>query len=139
MAPAFTPLQLDGLLAWYRSDRGITQTNCARFVSVGSNFLSTSAASWLDGLNRLTIAVDVRLNDVTARQAWVSRWGPGSQFILRCQGGANPGAIVFIVADGLSDPGGNYVITADNVLRPGLPARIVVVFDTGDVTIYMSG
>jgi hypothetical protein len=106
---------------------------------VGSNFLSTSNASWLDGLNRLTIAVDVRLNDVTARQAWVSRWGGNAQFILRCQGGANPGAIIFIVADGLSDPGGNFVITADNLLQPGLPARIVVVFDTGNVTIYVNG
>jgi hypothetical protein len=93
----------------------------------------------------LTIAVDVRLNDVTARQAWVSRWGEGNgQFILRCQGDANPGSIIFIVADGLDDPGGNFVITTprkngNNVLQPGLPARIVVVFDTGDVTIYVNG
>jgi hypothetical protein len=130
MGPVFTPHQLDGLLAWYRADRGITQTNCARFVSVGSNFLSTSNASWLDGLSRLTIAVDVRLNDVTVRQAWVSRWGEGNaQFILGCQGEDNPGAIIFIVADGLSDPGGNFVSTKnnlvstnDNVLQPGLPA-----------------
>ena len=71
MDSAFTPLQLNGLLAWYRADQGITQTNCARFVSVGSNFLSTNNASWLDGLSQLTIAVDVRLNDVTARQACV--------------------------------------------------------------------
>jgi hypothetical protein len=147
MGPVFTPHQLDGLLAWYRADRGITQTNCARFVSVGSNFLSTSNASWLDGLSRLTIAVDVRLNDVTVRQAWVSRWGEGNaQFILGCQGEDNPGAIIFIVADGLSDPGGNFVSTKnnlvstnDNVLQPGLPARIVAVFDSGDVTIYVNG
>ena len=140
MGPLFTPLQLAGLLAWYRADRGITQTNCARFVSGGSNFLSTSNASWLDGLRRLTIAVDVRLNDVTARQAWVSRWGEGNaQFILRCQGGDNPGAIIFIVADGLSDPGGNFVRTHDDVLRPGFTARIVAVFDSGDVKIYVNG
>jgi hypothetical protein len=55
MADAFTPLQLDGLLAWYRSDRKVTQTNCARSVSVGSNSLSTSNAARLDGLSRLTI------------------------------------------------------------------------------------
>jgi hypothetical protein len=121
MGPAFTPLQLDGLLAWYRADQGITQTNCARFVSAESNFLSTSNASWLDGLNRLTIAVDVRLTDVTTRQAWVSRWGDNAQFILRCQGGDHPGAIIFIVADGLSDPGGNFVITKQpNLLKSGL-------------------
>ena len=83
--------------------------------------------------------MDVRLNDVTARQAWVSRWGADAQFILRCQGGMDPGAIVFIVADGLSDPGGNYVITHDNFLRPGVPVRIVVVFDSGAVTIYANG
>ena len=137
MGPVYST-QLDGLLAWYRSNQGITQTNCARFVSAGSNFLSTSNASWLDGLNKLTIAVDVRLNDVTARQAWVSRWGDNGQFILRCQGGDNPGAIIFIVADGLDDPGSNFVMT-DNVLRPGLPARIVVTFDTGAATIYVNG
>src|SRR5262249_19344063 len=107
---------------------------------VGSNFLSTPDASWLDGLNKLTIAVDVRLNDVTARQAWVSRWDEGNaQFILRCQGEANPGSIIFILADGLNDPGSNFVITADNVLQPGLPVRIVAVFDAGEITIYVNG
>jgi hypothetical protein len=90
-------------------------------------------------LNKLTIAVDVRLNDVNARQAWVSRWGANAQFILRCQGGANPGSIIFIVADGLNDPGRNAVKTPDNILRPGFPARIVVVFDTGDVKVYVNG
>jgi hypothetical protein len=51
----------------------------------------------------------------------------------------NPGAIVFIVADGLSDIGANFVRTDDNVLRPGVPARIVAVFDSGDVKIYVNG
>jgi hypothetical protein len=141
MDPAFTPLQLDGLLAWYRSDRGVKQANCAHFVSLASNFLSTENAAWLDGLNQLTIAVDIRPNDVTRRQAWVSRWeGNAAQFILRCQGGKNPGSIIFIVADGVGDPGGNYVITQDNnFLLPGVPVRIVAVFDSGAVTIYANG
>jgi hypothetical protein len=139
MDHAFTPLQLDELRAWYRSDQGVTQTNCAHFASVGTNFLSTDNAAWLDGLQQLTIGVDVRLNDVTTRQAWVSRWGFGAQFILRCQGGDSPGAIIFIVADGLRDPGSNFVKTGDNFLLPGVPVRIVVVFDSGAVTIYANG
>jgi hypothetical protein len=145
MAAAFTTLQLDSLFAWYRSDRGIIQTNCAQFValvssdgSMGSSLLSTSDGSWLDGLNRLTIAVDVQSKDFNV--TWVSRWGANAQFILRCQGGAkNPGALMFVVADGLSDPGNNYVMTTDDILKLAVPARIVVVFDTGDVKIYVNG
>lgn len=140
MEVAFTPLQLNGLLAWYRSDQGVTQTSCAKFVSLASNFLSTTDCSWLDGLSSLTIALDVRPSDVTTQQGWVSRWDSNGQFVLRCQGDRlNPGAIVFIVADSLTDPGGNYVKTANNVLSAGLPARVVVVFDSGEVTIYVNG
>ncbi len=139
MNPSFTPLQLPSLLAWYRADQGVTQANCAKFVALSANYLSTTYCSWLEGLSKLTIALDVRPSDVTGRQGWVARWDSGKQFILRCQGGTNPGAIFFLVANTQEDPGANYVMTANDVLSAGLPTRVVVVFDSGKVMIYVNG
>ena len=127
------------MLAWYNPGQtnGYTQTNCASFVRSSSSYLYTSSTSWLDGLSKLTIALDVRVNNVDIQEGWITRWNTNeAQFVLRCNGNGN---IVFIVATSLTDTGANYVITPNNVLYSELPARVVVVYDEGNVTIYING
>ncbi len=138
----FDPTQLKCLLAWYnlgQPSSSYTQTNCAKFIRTTSSYLSLTAANstWLNGLSKLTIAVDVLLNDVSVQQGLVTRWTTNlAQFILRCNGS---GALILIVASSLTDAGANYVITGNNVLQSGLPARVVAVYNQGSVSIYVNG
>lgn len=127
---AFSPIQLPGLLAWYRAD-SYTDVLGASLASASSQSLSAAGQTWTDGLTKLSFCCTFRLTTLVANLGICGKWAyqTQGQFAIQTHDvGAGVIKLKMWVASAIDEDGSNFAV-GSTALALGELYKLVVVYD----------